>query len=477
MEIHGGIMPFKITSATIGSIKDDTGSSSTDFITNDPTLTLSGKVGAAGSGGNDTLNVYLVGSSFGGGNGTLIGSVTISAAGAWSFNLASSSVVAARSLADGSYTIRLATASSPSKTLASHTLRIDTIAPNAPSIPDLIAASDSGASNTDNLTNVTTPSFTGTAEAGSTVTLFDGATPIGTGTANASGVWSITSSALGQGTHSITAKATDLAGNSSVASGALSATIDTAAPSAPSIPDLIAASDSGASSTDNITNVTTPSFTGTAEAGSTVRLFDGATPIGTGTANASGNWSITSSTLSQGTHSITAKATDLAGNTGVASGALSVTIDTAAPQGVVTVIEAFGSTSLVEVGSNYFLYPVGGSSGPELSYSGAPVAAGQFGTWTPIGAEQTANGYDVAWKVTGADQYSVWATDSNGNYVSNILGAVAGTSSALESLEPVFHQDLNGDGVIGDPITIVAGATLELTSAYNGVVTFAGSTG
>src|SRR5438132_901481 len=98
---------------------------------------------------------------------------------------------------------------------------------------------------------------------------------------------------------------------------------------------------------------------------------------------------------------------------------------------VFTTIEAFGSTSLVEVGSNYFLDPVGGSSGPELSYSGAPVAAGQFGTVTPIGAEQTANGYDVAWKVPGADQYTVWATDSSGNYVSNLTGVVSGTSSAL----------------------------------------------
>src|SRR5262249_34320659 len=182
-------------------------------------------------------------------------------------NLASSSVVAARSLADGSYTIRLATASSPSKTLASHTLRIDTVAPNAPSIPDLIAASDSGASSTDNITNVTTPSFTGTAEAGSTVRLFDGATQIDTGTADASGNWSITSSTLSQGTHSITAKATDLAGNTSVASGALSVNIDTAGPSAPSIPDLIAAFDSGASSTDNITNVTMASDWKSVESG------------------------------------------------------------------------------------------------------------------------------------------------------------------------------------------------------------------
>ena len=64
----------------------------------------------------------------------------------------------------------------------------------------------------------------------------------------------------------------------------------------------------------------------------------------------------------------------------------------------------------------------------------------------PIGAEQTATGYDVAWKVAGADQYTVWNTDSNGNYISNIIGVVSGTSTALESLETSFHQDLNGDG-------------------------------
>ena len=77
--------------------------------------------------------------------------------------------------------------------------------------------------------------------------------------------------------------------------------------------------------------------------------------------------------------------------------------------------------------------------------------AGQFGGWTPIGAEQTASGYDVAWKNPGAGQYTVWSTDSNGNYVSNIIGIVSGTSTALESLETTFHQDLNGDGVIGVP--------------------------
>ena len=38
--------------------------------------------------------------------------------------------------------------------------------------------------------------------------------------------------------------------------------------------------------------------------------------------------------------------------------------------------------------------------------------------WTPIGAEQTASGYEVAWQNSGADQYTVWNTDSSGNFVS-----------------------------------------------------------
>jgi len=111
-------------------------------------------------------------------------------------------------------------------------------------------------------------------------------------------------------------------------------------------------------------------------------------------------------------------------------------------------IENFGSTSLVQNGSNYFLEPDGGSA-VELSYAGSPVVAGQFGTWVPIGVEQTANGYEVAWQLTGTDQFSVWYTDSSGNYLSNALSSVSGTDAALQSFETSFQQDLNGDGTVG----------------------------
>jgi serralysin len=119
------------------------------------------------------------------------------------------------------------------------------------------------------------------------------------------------------------------------------------------------------------------------------------------------------------------------------------------------VIETFGSTSLVQVGNNYFMDPVGGSSGPQLMYGGAPVVAGQFGDWTPIGAEEVAGGYVLAWKNGASDEYTVWNTDSNGSYLWNAIGAVSGSDYGLESLEVMFQQDLNSDGQIGPTTTTI----------------------
>jgi 20S proteasome alpha/beta subunit len=155
---------------------------------------------------------------------------------------------------------------------------------------------------------------------------------------------------------------------------------------------------------------------------------------------------------------------------------------------VATVIEAVGSTTLAEVANNFYLNSISSGSGPELKYAGVAVAAGAYGAWAPIGAEQTASGYEVAWKVTGADQYTVWNTDSSGNYISSSTnGVVSGSSAALESLETSFHQDLNGDGVVvtsgsgsavsAGNLVIGAGASVEITGAYPGTITFAGSSG
>ena len=107
---------------------------------------------------------------------------------------------------------------------------------------------------------------------------------------------------------------------------------------------------------------------------------------------------------------------------------------------------AYGSTSLAELGNNYFLYAAGTTAGPELRYAGAAVIAG--GRSIPIGAVETASGYEVAWKLPSVNEYALWTVDSKGNFLSG-SGALAGNSFKLESAETTFNQDLNGDGVIG----------------------------
>ena len=113
---------------------------------------------------------------------------------------------------------------------------------------------------------------------------------------------------------------------------------------------------------------------------------------------------------------------------------------TAPPLVIQTDTSSFGSTSLTEVGNNYFLYNSSGF-GPELKYGGADVVAGQFGGWVPIGAVQTASGYDVAWEIPGANEYTVWSTDSNGNYLSYI-GVGVGNQHCVGIVRAHFRPGL-----------------------------------
>src|SRR5690606_41233100 len=67
---------------------------------------------------------------------------------------------------------------------------------------------------------------------------------------------------LADGAYAFEARVTDAAGNSA-SSSLMALSIDTQAPDAPSLPDLHPDSDSGASDSDNLTNDTTPTLTGT----------------------------------------------------------------------------------------------------------------------------------------------------------------------------------------------------------------------
>ena len=108
---------------------------------------------------------------------------------------------------------------------------------------------------------------------------------------------------------------------------------DTTAPSAPT---FVAIDDKapgiGPIEHNSKTNDATPTLLGSAEPGSTVRIYDNGKLIGTTTAGADGKWSFTPSTpLADGAHTFSATATDKDNNTSSSSNPIVVEIDTIAP--------------------------------------------------------------------------------------------------------------------------------------------------
>ena len=173
------------------------------------------------------------------------------------------------------------------------------------------------------LTNDKTPTINGTGEPGTTITLYSGTTEIGTAVVGPDGQWSITlETDLPDGGHVLTATAVDANNNLSGTSNTWSITVDTAAPGAPAITQVIddVPGRTGPLDNNQITNDTLPTLNGTGEPGSTVTIRLDGQDIGTAIVNNGGAWTFTPTTaLGNGLHTFTVVASDAAGNTSASS--------------------------------------------------------------------------------------------------------------------------------------------------------------
>ncbi|PTY02109.1 hypothetical protein DB347_24620 [Opitutaceae bacterium EW11] len=340
-----------------------------------------------------------------------------------SFNISGSSLRAndSSTLAAGAYSVRIRSTDSGSATFEkvfSITV-VDDLAPGAPSTPDLTSGSDSGSSSTDNVTNVTTPAFTGTAEAGSTVRVYWGGTNLmGATTADGSGNWSVTAgSALSAGSYSITAKATDTAGNTGSASAALALTIDTSAPAAPAFTGIT--NDTGTSSTDGITSDQTLVFHGTAEANSTVTVIRvGSGTIGTTTADGSGVWSFdyTGTTLASGDYTFRATAADAAGNTSASSTDFFVTVDANQPSPVtITAVSTDSGSSSTDGITNDQTLTLSGTAEAATRVTVTRSGVGALGSVTADGTGHWTFDYTGTALPEGSYLFTATSTDTAGN--------------------------------------------------------------
>jgi len=391
--VEGGgtptVPPVDDLSASISSWSPDSGKTG-DGVTNSDKVTLKGTA-TAGS----TVKVL---------DGTkLVGTVTADSSGNWSFT--------SSALADGSHKFSATATKSGSTSPASTAVSvvIDTAAPVAPTVALSSSTSTAKATLADSSQVAV---LTGTAEANSTVKVFDGTTQIGTATAGSTGAWTFTASNLSTGSHSFTAKAMDAAGNTGTASSAVSVTVSNpTTPTTPGAPTIATFSQDSGVAGDKITNDKTLTLTGTAATNTTIKVMDGSTQVGSATTDSSGKWTLTTSTLKDGDHSLTAIATNASGQTSSASAALAIKVDATAPTApTLSVYSQAGasvgsSTSL----SDFILKGTAEANSTVKVFDGSTqigtAKANASGAWT----------LDIDPLSKGAHSFTATATDVAGN--------------------------------------------------------------
>ena len=304
--------------------------------TDDNTPTLSGRA-EPGS----TVNIID--------NGQVIGSTKVNPDGTWSYT-------PDQPLANGAHDLTT-TVTDPSGNTGPEGSHVVITVDVVPGKVEITAVTDDAGSVTGSLsqnavTDDTRPQISGTAKAGSTVTIMDGSNVLGTTTAGADGTWSFTPSVdLGRGDHTFTATAKDPMGNES-ASSSWTVTIDTDAPVKPTIDAALddVGSVQGNLANGGSTDDPTPTLSGKAEAGSTVKIYDQNGLLGEVTAKADGTWSFSpTAKLPEGEHRFHVTATDRAGNTSAASDDFVLNLDYTAPDAskvsITDVVDDFGSVT------------------------------------------------------------------------------------------------------------------------------------
>ncbi|MCX9017762.1 Ig-like domain-containing protein, partial [Citrobacter portucalensis] len=313
------------TAPVITQVADDVGpligNLNNGQATNDPLPTLSGTAEA-----NSTVRIYD--------NGSFIGFTTADGTGAWTFTPGTQ-------LGNGNHALTVTAtdaAGNVSPTSAGFNIVVDTVAPLTPTIIQAFDDVQPGTGTLSNgaSTNDTRPVLSGSAEAGARVAIYDNGALLATVTATIDGTWEYLTTTLGNGQHVFTAIATDAAGNVSPVSGGFTINVDTIAPSVPLlvsvVDDIAGGVFNAALSNGQLTNDARPTLNGTAEAGSTISIYDGSTLLGTALVQSNNSWSFTPTTpLANGSHTFTVTATDAAGNTSGATAGFSVVVDTTAP--------------------------------------------------------------------------------------------------------------------------------------------------
>ncbi|MDC3011001.1 Ig-like domain-containing protein [Synechococcus sp. AH-736-G21] len=243
-------------------------------------------------------------------------------------------------------------------------------------------------------------------------------------------------------------------------------TIDTEDATRPSAPTLQTDSDSGQSQDDGVTNINTPTLSGTAPAGATIALNTVQGLVGTTSTDSEGHWSFTvgeDNQLAEGTNIITAQTNLEDGKASEPSDPLTLIVDTTKPE--------FTSTTEAEAELNV---PKGsldrngdglvdGTDQHQILHDGRGVQLrNSNGAWRGnsynakwgyriLKAIPYEEGYELLLKGTGSNhrgKFGIWKTDQTGVLQNKIDWKGQGDALRLGWEEKFDGDWINNDGTI-----------------------------
>ena len=305
--------------------------------------------------------------------------------------------------------------------------------------PVMALATDSGASNSDHLTNSGAVTISGL-EAGATWEYdLDGGESWAAGTGD-------TVTLTGDGAHSVYVRQTDVAGNQTYSSGLLSFTLDTSAPTAPAVALV---DDTGSSSTDGVTNNSHVTVSGI-ESGAywEYRVGNGSWVAGVeNNINLGGD----------GTYDLSVRQIDAAGNTSAVT-AQTVVVDKTVTAPALALATDTGVSASDGVSQGHIVTVSGLEAGGSWQY------LTNDGAWTDGAGSSIDLGGDGNYSV------NVRQTDVAGN-VSNlsqtVLVTVDTTAPATPSLALATDSGTSGDGITDTGTVNVAGIETGASWQYS----------
>lgn len=211
----------------------------------------------------------------------------------------------------------------------------DITAPETPAMEDISVTDAQGNPlNADDIINTRDIIFSGTAEEGDIVRLYDGDELIGSVRVGPDGSWSIPISDLPEGSHQFRTEIEDRAGNVSEKSDSFNVDVDVTAPEAADV-NITDGNGRVLESGDDF-NTSELIFSGNAEAGTVVYLWEGDNVVGSVRVDDSGNWQLPADISEERAYSFRTEVRDQAGNSSGLSEPMEFSYDVTPPDASTT---------------------------------------------------------------------------------------------------------------------------------------------